>query len=127
MHACSPSKNRLAALVLGLGLIALGVVHGLKALGYLDLEGLLFFWPSALAVLALVFFARRGFLAFGGHVILLAAVALQAKAMGHGDLVHRAWPVALIWVGLVQVFRSLLRKGRACGLGDCENAGERLP
>lgn len=127
MHACSPSKNRMAALVLGLGLIALGVVHGLKALGYLDLEGVLFFWPTALVVLALVSFAKRGFLGFGGHGILLAAVALQAKVMGHGELLHRAWPVALIWLGLVQVLRSLFRKGRACCLPDCENVDERQP
>lgn len=125
MPACCHHKNRFAAaLTLGLGLIVLGVVHGLQALDYLDLKGLLFFWPTALLVLALVSFAKRGFLAFGGHLILLGAVALQLKDMGYRDLLHQGWPVGLIWLGVVQVLRSLFRRHRVLPSVRCENASE---
>lgn len=128
MHACCSSKpskhSTTGALVLGLGLIALGLVHGLKALGYLDLEGLLFFWPTALLVLALVSFVRRGFLTFTGHLILLGAVALQLREMGHRDLLHQGWPVVLIWLGLVQVLRALFHRSRGHRIGFCEDACE---
>lgn len=125
MHACSSSKHSFpAALILGLGLIALGLVHGLKALGYLDLEGLLFFWPTALLVLALVSFVKRGFLAFTGHLILLGAVAFQLRNMGHQDLLHQGWPVVLVWLGLVQVLRALFRRRREHPTSSCSEARE---
>jgi hypothetical protein len=105
--ACCHHKNRFAAaLTLGLGLIVLGVVHGLQALDYLDLKGLLFFWPTALLVLA------------------LGAVALQLKDMGYRDLLHQGWPVGLIWLGVVQVLRSLFRRHRVLPSVRCENASE---
>ncbi len=125
MYACCHPKNRFAAaLTLGLGLIVLGVVHGFQALGYLDLKGLLFFWPSALLVLAFVSFAKRGFLALGGHLVLLGAAALQLKNMGLGELLHKGWPVALIWLGIVLVLRSLFRRHRVLPSVRCENASE---
>jgi hypothetical protein len=124
MHACVARGNHLAAkLVIGFGLIVLGLIFVLRNFGAYPPAEALRFWPLALFLLALASFARRGFLAFGGHLFLLAAIALQLKSMGYVELMARWWPLGLIWLGGLKVARSLLsRRYRV----SCQDSGERF-
>ena len=124
MHACIDRGNHLAArLVIGFGLIILGGILILRNLGSYPPVEALRFWPLILLILALARFARRGFLNFGGHLLLLAAIALQLKVLGHTELLARWWPVVLIWLGVIKVSRSLRPRRRPL---SCQDASERF-
>lgn len=111
MHCCAPTRNRIAAgLTAGFGLIALGVLYGLSNFHVVPLERFLRPGPIVLLLLAAIAFASRGFLAFGGHLLLLGAVALQLKGLGHSGWLAQGWPAGLIWLGVVMVFRAFLRR-----------------
>ncbi len=113
MHACLSRRNHFAArLVIGFGLILLGTAFILRNLGAIPADGALRFWPLLLALLALASFVRRSFLNFGGHLLLLAAIALQLKNLGHAELLRQWWPLGLIWLGSVKVARSLFFRKR---------------
>jgi hypothetical protein len=111
-HAHHPTAARL---VLGLGLMALGAAFLLRNLLGAQPVPAFQFWPLCLLLLALGSFVRRGGRHLAGHVLLLAALALQLKGMGHQDLLSRWWPVALVWLGLVKVLHSLGRPHRLQG------------
>lgn len=101
-----------ASLITGLGLVALGGLFALRNLGLLPSGEHIHFWPLALGFLALATFARRGILSWGGHTLLLAALALQLQDLGHHALLRHGWPVALIWVGCIMVARACFPPGR---------------
>jgi hypothetical protein len=121
MHAHRTRGNPIAArLVLGFGLIALGAAFAARNLLGHPPASVLLFGPLALLLLALASFARRGWLGFGAHLLLLAALALQLKQMGHLDLLARWWPVGLVWLGLVKVTHSLRpRRAAEAGPDSC--------
>lgn len=120
MHACSTRGNPAAAkLVFGAGLIVLGMVFILHNLIPRPGTDYLFFGPLALLLLALTRFIRRGWLNFGGNLLLLGAIALQVRDLGHHDLLARWWPAGLVWLGLIKVLHSIRRSGN---LDSCQDA-----
>ena len=127
MRTCIPHRKRyLIGLVTGLTLILLGLAFFLQNLGLMPLGVALRVWPAVLLVLAAGSFVRHGLLSTGGHLLVLAAVALQLKDLGHGPWLVQWWPVALVWLGVIKVLRSLWRRSRAGFQTSCQDAGERL-
>lgn len=101
------------SLVFGAGLVAVGVLMGLNTLGLLQVsigEVVSTWWPSALAVWALMrMLAREG--SFVGNVIIwLVGVSLQLSKLG---LIDGVWnlliPLLFIGIGLT-VFLGGFRK-----------------
>jgi hypothetical protein len=119
---CNRGNRFAARMVIGFGLMVLGAIFILRNLAAYPPATLVFFWPLILVLLALASFIRRGPLAFGGHVLLLGALAIQLKDLGHMDLLAKWWPLALIWLGSIKVAHSLSHRKPI----SCQDAGERL-
>lgn len=94
-------------IVIGLLLIALGVIFYLNNIDYLSMERLWRFWPLILGVLALERFINRGPLALDGHVLALLATGLQLLCLERYTLIERWWPLAVVWLGIIIVLRAL--------------------
>ena len=124
MHACSTRGNPFVSrLVIGSGLTILGLVFILRNLISGTAFPALKVWPLLLLLLAVACFIRRGWHAFGGHALLLAAAILELKYLGHTQLLAKWWPLALIWLGLAKLACSFrYRSHRHC----CQDAPEGL-
>jgi hypothetical protein len=109
-------------LMMGLILMTLGVVFYLHNIQVLDLERLWRFWPLLLGALALERFINRGPLAMEGHVLVLVGLGLQLMFLERYSLIERWWPLAVVWVGIIIVLRSLF-PGRRRAL--CQDSEER--
>ena len=124
MHACSKRGNPFAArLVIGTGMVLLGLAFILRNLIAGTTYPALRVWPLVLLLLAVGCFVRRGWHAFGGHLLLMAAVVLQLKALGQTQLLARWWPLALIWLGVAKLICSFRYRGRR---DCCQDAPEEL-
>jgi len=109
----------LSRVLLGLALIGLGVVAFIHHLGYLDLALSGRLWPLALIFLGVLRLLARGPFHWGGHALVLGGLCWLAGAHGHQHLVHRFWPLILVWVGLVVLARGCFQadshvQGRFC-------------
>ncbi len=126
MRPCRLRKNRfIAKLVIGFGLITLGAIFALQNLGFFPWGGTIRFWPWVLLFLALASFAKKGILAFNGHLFLLGGVALQLKSLGQGHLLEQWWPAGLIWLGAVMAIRSLCYRRNTLPVSSCQDSCER--
>lgn len=94
-------------LVLGLGLIALGILLTLGRLGWAHAWDLLPFWPVLLALVGLASLLRRGWTHLGGHVWLAWALVGFAEQTGREALLERWWPLLVVWGGLVIALRAV--------------------
>ena len=112
---------RAGHLAIGTGLIALGLVFGLRSLFPGSALGALRPGPLLLALLAAGSFLGRGWRSFSGHLLLCGALALQLKAGGHQDLLVRWWPLALVWLGAAKLAGAL--RCRHNGARDLDVAG----
>jgi len=103
-------------LMMGLILITLGVVFYLHNIHRLDLDRIWRFWPLLLGVMALERFINRGILAMEGHVLALVATGLQLMFLERYSLIERWWPLAVVWLGIIIVLRSLFpdQRRRMC-------------
>jgi hypothetical protein len=124
MHACSTRGNPFVSrLVIGTGLTVLGLAFIVHNLVTGTAVPALRVWPLVLLLLAAACFIRRGWHAFGGHLLLLGAVALELKQLGHAQLLARWWPLALIWLGVARLACSFrYRRHRHC----CQDAPKGL-
>lgn len=105
-----PPRNGPSQVVLGVIVIALGFLFLLDNLGWVDIRYTLHFWPIILIGFGIVKIMQNrspsAYLA-GGALILLGAL-LTLKRMGWIYLSWEAlWPLALIGLGLLVVFRSV--------------------
>ena len=124
MRACSRHHNPFAArLVIGIGLVLLGLAFILRNLTAGAPYPALRIWPLLLLLLAVGGFIRRGWHAFGAHLLLMAALALELKALGQTQLLARWWPLALIWLGAAKLVCSFRYRRRRLG---CQDAPEGL-
>jgi hypothetical protein len=100
-------------LVLGLAVIATGIVMILDNLHLYSAWTLLNYWPIVLAAIALAHFLRDGPLNTGGHIWLGFSVAGFISQFGPWGLLERWWPVFVVWGGLLLTLRALFpRSGR---------------
>jgi hypothetical protein len=66
--------------------------------------------------MALERFVNRGILAMEGHVLALVATGLQLMFLERYSLIERWWPLAVVWLGIIIVLRSLFpdQRRRMC-------------
>jgi len=110
MQLTEPQKPAIGSsvkLVIGMFVVALGVVLTLDNLDYLDAGRVLRYWPVVLIAIGLLKFPDRAsrtlaIAAIAGGTILLA---LNARWLSFS--IGRLWPVFLIGAGIVIVVRSL--------------------
>jgi len=134
---CTTIRGNASRLVLGLVVIAIGVLFTLDRLGYVEAGDFWEYWPVLLIAIGIgrVFQPRgareRG---FGGVLILLGVWLLLSNL----DVIHvsfrDAWPVLLVVLGIMMVWRAItapffagprrrLREAMAAGDGSAAVAG----
>lgn len=101
--------------VVGLVVIALGLLFLLDNLGFLDFRFTLHFWPTlliAVGVLKIVQTSNaRGM--FVGAALILVGALLTLRELGFVYIGwHTIWPVLLIGLGLSVIFRSPMAQRR---------------
>ena len=96
-----------AKLVLGLTVIAVGLILLVDSLHLFDAWRLLTWWPLALAALGVAHLLRDGILSRGGHLWLAFSVAGFIQQFGPWGLLDRWWPAFLIWGGLIVSLRAI--------------------
>lgn len=96
-------------LVLGLAVIALGIILTLDNLRWYDAWGLLNYWPLVLAAFGVARLIQDGPLSGRGHVWLALSVAGAISQFGPWGLLERWWPIFLVWWGIVVSLRALLQ------------------
>jgi hypothetical protein len=122
MNAQTRSTVFTPKLVLGLSLIALGLILTLDQLGWWGAWGFLRFWPLIPAAFGLARLLQRGWLHLSGHFWLGFALVGLAAQWGREDLIDRWWPVLLVWGGAVITLRALLPRSPAAPVScDPEN------
>lgn len=100
-------------LVLGLAIIATGLIMILDNLHLYDAWRLMNYWPIVLAAIGLAHFLRYGILSTGGHIWLGFAVAGFISQFGPWGLLERWWPIFLVWGGVLVTLRAIFPQ--ACG------------
>jgi hypothetical protein len=96
--------------ILGLIVIAAGVLFTLDNLGIVDASQYLEYWPAALVVLGLVklWYAREGQGWLGGFVlVLLGGWMLLERAVDIRISLHDVWPLIFVFLGGYMVWRGL--------------------
>lgn len=96
-----------AKLVLGLTVIALGLIFLADSLRWYDAWHLLTWWPLVLAAFGLARLTQDGILSLRGHIWLGFAVAGFISQFGPWGLLERWWPVFLVWGGLIVTLRAI--------------------
>ena len=99
-------------LVLGLVVIATGLILLLDSLHWYDAWHLLAWWPLALAAFGLARLVQDGPLSLRGHVWLGFAVAGFISQFGPWGLLERWWPGFLVWGGAVVTLRAIFPQPR---------------
>ena len=94
-------------LVLGLGIIAVGLIMVLDNLHIYDAWRLLNWWPAFLVAFGIAHLVRDGILGTGGHIWLGLAVAGFIQQFGPWGLLERWWPAFLVWAGLIVTLRAI--------------------
>lgn len=94
-------------LVLGLVVIAAGLILLVDSLHWYDGWHLLAWWPVAVAALGLARLAQDGPLSLRGHIWLGFAVAGFISQFGPWGLLERWWPIFLVWGGLIVTLRAM--------------------
>ncbi|BDU69395.1 hypothetical protein GETHOR_14960 [Geothrix oryzae] len=102
-------------LVVGLAVIALGLILTADSLRWYDAWHLLTWWPLVLAALGLARLVQDGPLSLRGHVWLCFSVAGFISQFGPWGLLERWWPIFLVWGGLIVTLRAIFpqpKRGR---------------
>ena len=96
-----------AKLVLGLTILALGLILMAESLHWYDAWHLLYWWPVVLAAFGFARIAQDGMLSLRGHVWLGFSVAGFISQFGPWGLLDRWWPVFLVWGGIIVTLRAI--------------------
>lgn len=108
MNPQNPTRIFTPKLILGLALIALGLILTLDQFGWPGAWGLFRFWPVVPAMFGLARLRQRGWTHLGGHAWLAFALVGLAVQCGREDLLDRWWPVLVIWGGAILTLRALV-------------------
>ncbi len=121
-----PGRRMAGRVFLGLCLAAGGAVLLLNNLGRLPVELDWRLWPLFLVALAGARMIERGALRGGPHALILVALFLLAAGYERDDLIHRWWPIAVVWWGLLMTLKALLPAPRPSP-ETCEDQPGTLP
>lgn len=96
-------------LILGFVAILVGMALLLGNLNLLPSDQVFRWWPLLLLALAAGRFLDRGFIwGTGGHVLLWVGVLGLLGESGHEEIIHRWWPMVLVYFGALMAVRSFV-------------------
>ena len=122
----APEFQVTAQLMLGVVVVAIGVLFTLDNLGVLDARDVLRFWPIALLIfgVAQIMYARTTARGFTGVLWILAGGFLVGRQLGLFDVGLRdLWPLLLVAFGSFIVWQAFHRELPAQARGDVWSAG----
>lgn len=113
------SKHRSSRPRFGLGIffILLGILLVFNQWHPLPFHEGIRFWPLVLIAFGIGRMVDRGFFAWGPHAAILVGLYLELDALGNHEWIHRAWPLGLVWIGLIITLRSL--RPRSAPSSEC--------
>ena len=91
----------------GIFLILLGLVLALDQWHAFPIHGITRHWPLILIAFGIGRMVDRGPFATGPHATIVIGLFFELQALGHHELIRHAWPLALIWIGLIITARAL--------------------
>ena len=98
-------------LILGTAAIVVGTALLLDNLGMLPSYQVFRWWPLLLLALAVSKFMDQGFIwSTGGHALFWLGVLGLLGESGHDQIIHRWWPIILVYFGALVAIRSFVPK-----------------
>lgn len=111
--AGSARKRRMGT---GIFLILLGALLALDQWHQVPFHDTARHWPLLLIAFGAGRLVDRGLFAPGPHAAILTGVYFELGVLGHHEWARHAWPLGLVWIGLIITLRSLRpRSEPACG------------
>lgn len=109
-------RDRKRRLGTGIFFILLGVLLALDQWRQIPFHDTARHWPLILIAFGAGRMVDRGPFATGPHAAILIGLYFELGVLGHHAWASQAWPLGLVWIGLVITLRSLRpRTGPACG------------
>jgi hypothetical protein len=122
MDAPEHGRAIVPQLLIGILIIAVGVLFTLENVGVLDAHQYLRYWPAALIVVGLAKLWQGGGGAAGGSVFVFAGVWLLLQSM---DIVTislwNLWPLLLVLAGGSMVWRGMVGQRAEPAVGDAHS------
>jgi predicted membrane protein len=120
-HASCASKGRrpgFGAAILGIGVVAVGIILLLDNLGIMESENVIDFWPMLLVLVGLSHFLRpkgsRRYVA--GSIFIFIGVIIQLSNLGYIRYdIFDLWPVILVIAGISLILKPFRRRGVSIG------------
>jgi uncharacterized integral membrane protein len=94
----------------GIFLILLGLLLALNQWHQLPFQGTVRYWPLILIAFGIGRMVDCGPFAPWPHALILAGLAFELDALGHHEFIRHAWPLGLVWIGLIITLRALRPK-----------------
>ena len=118
MNASNPARFPFVRLVLGLAILALGVILLGDAQGWLDGWRLAQWWPVAPTAFGLARLLQDGPLSGRGHLWLGFGAAGFLSQFSPPGRLERLWPVLLIYAGVILTLRAVAARRPAAPSPD---------
>lgn len=90
----------------GIFLILLGLILAFTQWHGSPIHGLGHHWPLIVIAFGLARMVDRGLLHPFAHAAVLVGLYFELDAIGNYDWIHRAWPLGIVWVGLILLLRA---------------------
>lgn len=90
----------------GIFLILLGLLLALDQWHQLPFHDTVRFWPLVLIAFGLGRMVDRGVFAPWPHAMILVGLYFELDALGYHHSIRHAWPLGLIWIGLIITLRA---------------------
>lgn len=100
----APARRHLGT---GVFFILLGSILALTQWSGSPLHGLGHHWPLILIAFGVARMVDRGLLHPYAHAAILVGLYFELDALGNYEWIHRAWPLGLVWIGLILTIRAL--------------------
>ncbi len=105
MESCGRRPRR--HLGTGVFLILLGLILALTQWQGGPIHDIGRHWPLILIAFGVSRMVDRGLLHPFAHAAILVGLYFELDALGGYGWIHRAWPLGLVWVGLILTVRAL--------------------
>lgn len=113
----APSSIVLPKLILGLSLIAVGLIYSLDRLGYVDARNLLDYWPVILVAVGVAKIVQPGRGRFAGLILTIVGLVILGENLRLMDFeAEDLFPLIFVLIGL-RIAWHALRPGRRPATG----------
>ena len=92
---------------MGIALILLGLLLAFAQWRMVPFDDFSSHWPLILVALGVGKLVDRGLLCTGAHWLILIGAFFELEQNGPSHLMHRIWPLGLVWIGLIMTLRAL--------------------